>query len=53
MSVRKRDCVVGKFWLDLNDTIKKFLKSTTLESLVAQEKERIDIVEQLIDKASE
>jgi len=50
---KKNTCVVGQFWLDLNDTIKKFLQSTTLESLVAQQKESSEAVDQLIDKVSE
>lgn len=34
----KETCVVGKFWGDLNSCIKTFLESTSLKSLVLQQK---------------
>lgn len=38
---RRPGCVVGKFWMELNTSIKDFLSATTL-NMLAKEQERIN-----------
>lgn len=44
---KKENCVVGKFWWELNETIKNFLKSTSLHNLV-NEHSKVNMMDQML-----